>query len=120
MSLFKTTHRDYTDSLIFSHILGYEGKIRSDELSDHPDYLMTDSIGKQGVERSYEAELRGKRGFRRVEDSVAVRRMRPPSWSRWTGFGAPIWAGNGLRALACASGPMFQSSSTVRTPGRRG
>ena len=66
-SLYKSTQRNYVDSLIFSHILGYEGKIRKEELAAHPDYLLTDSIGKQGIEKSYESVLRGKHGFQRVE-----------------------------------------------------
>jgi penicillin-binding protein 2 len=67
ISLYKTTERNYTDSLIFSHILGYEGKIRKEELGEHPEYLMTDSIGKQGIEKSYEEFLRGKHGSEQVE-----------------------------------------------------
>lgn len=67
ISLYRTTHRNYTDSLIFSHVLGYEGKIKKEELVDHPDYLMTDSIGKQGIEKSYESVLRGQHGFQQVE-----------------------------------------------------
>ncbi len=66
-NLYRTTERNYVDSLIFSHILGYEGKIKKEELATHPDYLLTDSIGKQGIEKSYEAELRGTHGFERVE-----------------------------------------------------
>ncbi len=67
VALYKTTQRSYTDSLIFSHVLGYEGKIRKEELIAHPDYLFTDSIGKQGLEKSYESVLRGVHGFKRVE-----------------------------------------------------
>ncbi len=67
ISLYKTMERSYVDSLIFSHILGYEGKIKKEELETHPDYLFTDTIGKQGIEKSYEAQLRGKHGFQRVE-----------------------------------------------------
>ncbi len=67
LGLYKTTQRNYADSLIFSHVLGYEGKARKEELAAHPDYLPTDSIGKQGIEKSYESELRGKHGFKRVE-----------------------------------------------------
>lgn len=67
VTLYRTTHRSYVDGLIFSHVLGYEGKIKKEELKEHPDYLMTDSIGKEGVERSYEKYLRGNHGFRRVE-----------------------------------------------------
>jgi len=67
VSLYKTKHRNYVDSVIFSHALGYEGKIRKEELKEHPEYLMTDSIGKQGIEKSYESILRGTHGFQRVE-----------------------------------------------------
>lgn len=67
INLYQTTKRNYIDSLIFSHLLGYEGKIRKEELALYPEYLLTDSIGKQGLEKSYEAVLRGKHGFRRVE-----------------------------------------------------
>lgn len=63
----KTATRKYVDSLIFSHILGYEGKIIQDELENHPDYLMTDYIGKQGLEKSYEYYLRGDYGAKKVE-----------------------------------------------------
>ena len=67
ISLYKTTERRYTDSLIFSHVLGYEGKIHKEELAVHPEYLLTDSIGKQGIEKSYETFLRGKHGYKRAE-----------------------------------------------------
>ncbi|PJA85247.1 MAG: penicillin-binding protein 2 [Candidatus Moranbacteria bacterium CG_4_9_14_3_um_filter_45_14] len=67
VSLYKTTQRHYTDSLIFSHLLGYEGKIRKEELVSHPEYLLTDSIGKQGIEKSYESSLRGTHGFQQAE-----------------------------------------------------
>ena len=67
LSLERSAVREYQDGLIFSHILGYEGKIRKEELEEHPDYLPIDSIGKQGIEKSYESALRGKRGADRVE-----------------------------------------------------
>ncbi len=65
--------REYEDSLIFSHLLGYEGKIQKEELAQHPNFLPVDSIGKQGLEKSYEDVLRGKSGADRVEvDSKGV------------------------------------------------
>ncbi|QQR77826.1 MAG: penicillin-binding protein 2 [Candidatus Moraniibacteriota bacterium] len=67
VSLERSAVREYQDGLIFSHILGYEGKIRKEELAEHSDYLPIDSIGKQGIEKSYELALRGKRGADRVE-----------------------------------------------------
>ena len=67
VSLFKSVYREYPDGLIFSHIIGYEGKITQEEWPDLSGYLPTDLIGKQGIEKSYESSLRGKRGYERVE-----------------------------------------------------
>lgn len=67
VSIGKTAVREYIDGLIFSHILGYEGKINKKELGENPDYLLTDYIGKQGIEKSYEKQLRGIHGALRVE-----------------------------------------------------
>lgn len=63
----KTAVRSYVDSAIFSQILGYEGKIKKEELDSNPEYLLTDSIGKQGIEKIYEKYLRGVHGGRQVE-----------------------------------------------------
>lgn len=63
----KTAIRDYQSSVIFSHIIGYEGKITREELDHDGDYLMTDYIGKTGIEKSYEAQLRGVNGAQQVE-----------------------------------------------------
>jgi penicillin-binding protein 2 len=56
--------RTYKDGKIFSHILGYLGKINEEEyksLSQNGQfYSRTDYIGKAGLEKSYETILRGK------------------------------------------------------------
>ena len=67
ISIEKTAIRDYTDGPIFSHILGYEGKIKQTELDQNPGYLLTDYIGKQGIEKSYEQYLRGVHGADQIE-----------------------------------------------------
>lgn len=63
----RTAIRSYENSVIFSPIIGYDGKITRQELSQNNDYLMTDYIGKSGLEKSYEKELRGVYGARQVE-----------------------------------------------------
>ncbi len=67
LELQKSARREYKGGSIFSHLLGYEGKIRSEELTLHPEYLLTDSIGKQGIEKQYEGALRGLHGREEVE-----------------------------------------------------
>jgi len=63
----KSAQREYINGPVFAPVLGYEGKIRKEELAEYPEYLFTDSIGKQGVEKTYEALLRGVHGREIVE-----------------------------------------------------
>ena len=62
-----SARREYVDSETFSHLIGYDGKITKEELEENPSYIMTDYIGKSGVEYSYEKYLHGKHGARRFE-----------------------------------------------------
>ncbi|MCX6766268.1 MAG: penicillin-binding protein 2 [Candidatus Moranbacteria bacterium] len=66
-ALDQTAVRQYEDGPYFSSFIGYSGKISKDDLAAHPDYLMTDYIGKTGVEYSYEKNLRGVNGKQEVE-----------------------------------------------------
>ncbi len=63
----KTAVREYENGPSFSSVMGYTGKITSEELRKFPDYLMTDYIGKTGLESSYEKYLRGVKGKQKVE-----------------------------------------------------
>jgi len=63
----KTAIRSYDNGAIFSPIIGYDGKITKKELKRNIKYSMTDYIGKSGLEKSYEKELRGINGADQVE-----------------------------------------------------
>ncbi|HUR23260.1 MAG TPA: penicillin-binding protein 2 [Acidimicrobiales bacterium] len=54
--------RAYPNPGIASHVLGYVGEINDTELADREKdgYRLGDEIGKSGVERSYESDLRGR------------------------------------------------------------
>ncbi|WP_027966608.1 penicillin-binding protein 2 [Halomonas halocynthiae] len=70
--------RHYPDSEIMSHVLGYVGRINTQELEriDSGNYAGTHYIGKTGVELSYEDELHGKAGIRKVEANARGRVLR--------------------------------------------
>ncbi|MEK7680596.1 MAG: penicillin-binding protein 2 [Patescibacteria group bacterium] len=58
-----------SSTISLSHILGYLGKLdekQSLELKNNG-YLLADNIGKMGLEKYYEKELRGKYGNKKVE-----------------------------------------------------
>lgn len=54
-------------SLSFSHLLGYTGKINETELASNDQYSPIDYVGKTGLEKSWENELRGVPGFKHIE-----------------------------------------------------
>ena len=63
------TIRVYEDSIYFSHILGYTGKIDKTDLEElnkntpaHTQYSLNDIVGKTGIEETMENYLRGKNG----------------------------------------------------------
>lgn len=45
------------------HLLGYVGEVDEDMISKNPYYQLGDYIGINGLEKSYEKELRGKKGI---------------------------------------------------------
>ena len=66
-SIKENTIRDYIDGPDFSQLIGFCGKIGAEELRKKGNYSVTDYIGKQGLEKSYEEVLRGKPGKKIVE-----------------------------------------------------
>lgn len=66
VSIAEDTVRKYVDSIYFSHILGYTGKISQDELAElsveNKTYTATDTVGKSGIEKVKEKELQGQKG----------------------------------------------------------
>lgn len=54
--------RYYGEGGVFSHILGYTGRVSQEDIKENPDYLLTDIIGKNGIEFYYEKYLKGKHG----------------------------------------------------------
>ena len=67
------TIREYVSDLTLAHVLGYTAKISADELKQFSGYAVTDQIGKTGIEKSYEAELRGSPGKKLLEKDALGR-----------------------------------------------
>jgi penicillin-binding protein 2 len=69
--------RNYGDTGSLSHIIGYVGDITRDELTMlyNSGYQQGDMIGKAGIERQYDQELRGKEGLEIRTVDVRGRRI---------------------------------------------
>lgn len=55
------------------HLLGYLGPVTQDDLAADPRLDRTDVVGRAGLERAYDADLRGRSGQRRVAVDPAGR-----------------------------------------------
>lgn len=68
ISLEIDTWRQYLGGDSFSHILGYVGKINAEEYeTKKDDYMLSDNIGKIGLEKTYEDLLKGEHGKKLIE-----------------------------------------------------
>jgi penicillin-binding protein 2 len=70
--------RDYPYGPVAAHLLGYLGEITPEELrrKEFVGYRSGSLVGKTGLERLFEEQLRGKDGFRLIEVNVRGRELR--------------------------------------------
>ena len=108
--------RHYPDSSIAAHVLGYIGEVTESERGQarFADVRLGGLVGKEGLEREYDTQLRGKDGVRFVEVSA---------------FGRMIRDGGAAAALAPVPGPPLRTTldadlqryvASIFPPGRRG
>ena len=99
--------RQYPQGELFSHVIGYIGRINQkeldklDESGEIANYRGTEYIGKMGLEQSYERALHGTTGVEQVEIDSAGRAVRllsrtPPT----SGSNLVLKMDAGLQALA--------------------
>ena len=71
--------REYPSKNAYAHIIGYVGKVSRGDVKNDADPLLDlpgFEIGKNGVEKTYEAVLRGKAGTQQVEVNVKGRHIK--------------------------------------------
>ncbi len=70
--------REYPAGPSLAHILGFTGSIPAEELTEHraQGYAIFDAVGRDGLERTYESQLRGEKGRKYVEVDAAGREVR--------------------------------------------
>ncbi len=72
--------RQYQGAHAVSHLVGYVGEITASELEQeqYSEYAQGMTVGKEGVERQYEARLQGMRGLRYTEVDALGRVVNSP------------------------------------------
>lgn len=72
-AIFPTYKREYPYKEIFAHVVGYVGKITSEELEKYKDYPLSLKVGKIGLESYYQDILMGVPGKRVVELDASLK-----------------------------------------------
>ncbi len=66
----ESTRRVYNDSIYFSSIIGYTGKVQEDQIDTlraaDKNYTLNDTVGRIGIEQYFEYELHGQKGETRM------------------------------------------------------
>ena len=66
VNLIPTPHRQYHAPQSLSHVLGYMSEVTPEEMEDSPEYRRGQTIGRRGLERRWERELRGADGKQNI------------------------------------------------------
>ena len=59
IDLIPSAHRSYKAGNALGHVLGYMSEVKPEEIEKYPEYRRGQTIGRSGVERRWEKELRG-------------------------------------------------------------
>ncbi len=72
IEIVSSTKREYLDGTLLPHILGTVGPIYAEEYRQlkAQGYGLNDILGKSGLERAYESQLRGTDGLVRIEKNI--------------------------------------------------
>jgi len=66
-----TTVRNYSTGAYFSQLVGFMSKVNKNDLRSYSGYSISDYIGRTGLEKSYEQNLRGVPGVTQIEKDAA-------------------------------------------------
>lgn len=67
VTLVSSLVRKYPYAQALAHVLGYTSPVTSEELEKDSNLAVTDTTGKQGIEKSYNTSLKGEHGFMYTE-----------------------------------------------------
>lgn len=69
--------RTYLYGRLFSHVIGFTGEIDREQLEspEYAGYRPGDRVGRSGIEKAYEQDLRGEFGMRKVEENARGKQL---------------------------------------------
>jgi penicillin-binding protein 2 len=79
--------RQYLRPFSMAHVLGYTSVVNKQDLANNASFLLTDAVGRLGLEERFDEQLRGRDGYQEVEinalgEKLAVQREVAPQPGR--------------------------------------
>lgn len=68
--------RFYAEGNLAAHLVGYIGEVNQTEIAENKRYRQGDLVGKVGLEKAWEEDLRGYNGGQQIEVDAAGRKLR--------------------------------------------
>jgi penicillin-binding protein 2 len=115
LAVIPRTSRTYHDPNAIAAVVGYMGKVTDRDLAEGV-YSRIDMVGRTGLERQYESELRGQPGQRRVERNSTNTELRVIA-SQAATPGRDIVLGIDAKLQRALAEALAESVAKTRSPG---
>jgi penicillin-binding protein 2 len=120
VNLIPTPHRAYRASPSLGHVLGYMSEVTPEEMDDNPEYRRGQTIGRRGLERRYERELRGQDGKQNIAVDAKGRELDKDTQEALIPEGERLVPATPGNNLVLSIDERLQEATDAAFPGRAG
>ncbi|HEY2031436.1 MAG TPA: penicillin-binding protein 2 [Myxococcales bacterium] len=120
VNLIPTPHRSYRAQQSLGHVLGYMSEVTPDEMDDHPEYRRGQTIGRRGIERRWEKELRGADGKQNIAVDAKGRELDKDTQEALIPEGERLVPATPGNNLILSIDERLQEAADAAFPGRAG
>ena len=120
VNLIPTPHRAYHAPVSLGHVLGYMSEVTPDELDDHPEYRRGQTIGRRGLERRWERDLRGEDGRQNIAVDAKGRELDKDTQEALIPESERLVAAKPGKNLLLSLDERLQKAADAAFPGRAG
>ena len=120
VNLIPTPHRAYRGSASLGHVVGYMSEVSPDEMEEHEEYRRGQTIGRRGIERRWERELRGADGKQNIAVDAKGRELDKDTQEALIPEGERLVAATPGNNLVLTIDERLQEAADAAFPGRAG
>ena len=120
VNLIPTPHRAYRGSPSLGHVVGYMSEVTPDEMEQYEEYRRGQTIGRRGIERRWERELRGADGKQNIAVDAKGRELDKDAQEALIPEGERLVPATPGNNLVLTIDERLQKAADAAFPGRAG